>query len=163
MAGMQSVMNQAVAQPVQQPVQQPMPQITPEMVQAIIASQMQPVAMERGLGAARFLTGEMGLPMQFGVDIPTYQPFQMQPGDFASFVATQDFRKAKNPVIPVFDPTTGGYIGMRTGGQVSQPKVGADGIIGYTQTGEPIYSQPPSQQNPINSALNNAITGALGL
>jgi hypothetical protein len=103
MAGMQSVINQAVAQP----VQQPMPQITPEMVQAIIASQMQPVAMERGLGAARFLTGEMGLPMQFGVDVPAYQPFQMQPGDFRSFMAAQDFSDSKNPVIPVFDPSTG--------------------------------------------------------
>jgi hypothetical protein len=109
MAGMQSVINQAVAQQAQ-PVAQPiMPQITPEMVQAIIASQAQPVAMQRGLGAARFLTGEMGLPMQFGVDVPAYQPFQMQPGDFMSFMAAQDFSDSKNPVIPVFDPSTGTY------------------------------------------------------
>lgn len=92
-----------------QPVQTPMPQITPEMVQAILASQAQPVAMNPMFGANRFLTGQMGLPMTFNVDVPAYTPFQMQPGDFSSFMAAQDFSDSKNPVIPVFNPSTGTY------------------------------------------------------
>lgn len=99
---------------VAQPVQVPLPQLPPEIIQAIIASQMQPVAMQPTFGANRFLTGQMGIPMTFGVDVPAYTPFQMQPGDFSSFMAVQDFSDSKNPVIPVFNPSTRTYQAVRS-------------------------------------------------
>jgi hypothetical protein len=102
MAGLRQVLNQSA---MAQPAQAPMPQVTPEMIQAILASQAQPTMMQPGFGANRFLTGEMGLPMQFGVDVPAFTPFQMQPGDFSSFLAAQS---KKNPA-PVFNPSTGTY------------------------------------------------------
>lgn len=99
---------------VEQPVQVPLPELPPEIIQAIIASQMQPVAMQPGFGANRFLTGQMGIPMIFGVDVPAYTPFQMQPGDFRSFMSAQDFSDSKDPVIPVFNPSTRTYQAARS-------------------------------------------------
>lgn len=85
---------------------QPMSQLTPEMVQAIIASQAQPVMMQPGFGANRFLTGPAPIPMTFGVDVPAYNSMQMQPGDFASFLAAQ---RRRSKMIPVFDASSGTY------------------------------------------------------
>jgi hypothetical protein len=99
---MAGILNQLPVQPVQQQAQ---PQLTPEMVQAIIASQMQPVAMQGNFGANRFLTGNMALPMTFGVDVPAYTPFQMQPGSFQNFLAAGGGEKAP----PIFNPATRTY------------------------------------------------------
>lgn len=95
-----------MARLMQQPVQQtPQPQLTPEMVQAIIASQMQPVIMQGNFGANRFLTGNMAIPMTFGVDVPAYTPFRMQPGSFENFLAAGGGEKTP----PIFNPVTRTY------------------------------------------------------
>jgi hypothetical protein len=93
---------------------QPQPSITPE----ILAQLMAPYAMpSSGAGVSQFLTGQMGIPMQFGVDLPAYETPQYTPGDFQAFVGAQ--KAGKNMVgIPVFDPNTGGYSTV----QVPKPK-----------------------------------------
>jgi hypothetical protein len=106
---MAGILNQL---PVQQQAQ---PQITPEMVQAIIASQMQPVAMQGNFGANRFLTGNMALPMTFGVDVPAYETYSFKPGDFSKF---------KEQAQPTRQSSSFGD------------------VVGYTQSGLPIYANP---------------------
>ena len=70
-----------------------------------------PQAMEPqfGQGVNQFLTGQMGIPMQFGVDVPAYDSYQFSPGDFAAFMKAQGGGSAKSPMIPVFDAATGTY------------------------------------------------------
>lgn len=85
-------------------------QMNPQLIQAIIASQAPSMMMPQGYGASRFLTGDTGIPLTYGVDVPAYRPFNMTPGPFADFMAAQNFSDPKNPVIPVFDPRTGRYV-----------------------------------------------------
>jgi hypothetical protein len=94
---------------------QPAPQIDPRVIQAIIASQAQPMMMPQGYGASRFLTGDTGIPLNYGVDAPAYTPFSMTPGSFRDFMSIQDFSNSSNPVIPVYDPITRTYIASQTG------------------------------------------------
>lgn len=102
MAGIQNAINQGA---MSQPVQAQMPQMTPEMVQAILASQAQPVMMQPQFGANRFLTGQMGIPMSYTVDVPAYTPFSMTPGDFAAFAQASNL--GQNPVA--YNASTGTY------------------------------------------------------
>lgn len=104
---------------------QPAPQIDPRVIQAILASQAPSLMMSQGSGAARFLTGDTGIPLTYGVDVPAYTPFSMTPGPFADFMAAQDFSDSKNPVIPVFDPVTGRYTSSRQGSM----SAGGDGGV----------------------------------
>jgi len=98
--------------------------------------------MGQGYGAARFLTGEAPIPLEFNVPQVTYTPYQFSPGDFESFRSAQAMGDSQNPVIPVYNPATGKYDapqGTRRGGMF-----GGGEVIGYTQGGEPIYSSNPA-------------------
>jgi hypothetical protein len=76
----------------------------------MFAQDMQPyMAPNFGQGVSQFLTGQMGIPMQFGVDSPAYEPFKFSPGDFAAFMKAQGGGSSEAPMIPVFDPATGTY------------------------------------------------------
>jgi hypothetical protein len=88
-------------------VAQPQAVVTPE----ILAQIMAPYAMQNtGAGVSQFLTGQMGIPMQFGVDMPVYDTPQFTPGDFANFMRArnQSFGD-RSAAIPVFNPNTGTY------------------------------------------------------
>jgi hypothetical protein len=124
--------------------QQPQVVITPE----VYAQMMAPYAMpSSGAGVSQFLTGNLGIPMQFGVDLPAYNMPQFRPGDFSEFMQIQSQGTPENPVIPVYNPQTGGY---DSPGGISSRGIfgGASGrdsnILGYTQSGAPIYSSPPT-------------------
>ena len=67
-------------------------------------------------GVSQFLTGNLAIPMQFGVDLPAYESTPFSPGDFAAFMAAQSQGTAKKPIIPVFNPATGTYSGVQTRG-----------------------------------------------
>jgi hypothetical protein len=81
------------------------------MVPAMFAQDMQPFTSPTfGQGVSQFLTGQMGIPMQFGVDSPAYEPFQFSPGDFAAFMRARDIPIGeRSAAIPVFDSATGTY------------------------------------------------------
>lgn len=142
MSGSLEEMMRRVAQE-QQPQQsqyvQPQAVITPE----VIAQMMAPYAMpSSGAGVSQFLTGNLGIPMQFGVDLPAYNMPQFRPGDFSEFMKIQSRGTPENPVIPVYNPITGGYDSpskLSLGGGFG----GDSNILGYTQSGAPIYSSPP--------------------
>ena len=89
---------------------QPQATVTPEMLAQLMAPYM---AQDTGAGVSQFLTGQMGIPMQFGVDMPSYETPQFMPGDFANFMRAQQAGTTKSPVVPVFNPSTGGYTSMR--------------------------------------------------
>jgi hypothetical protein len=92
------------AQPVQQPVQ------NAYFVPAIQAQNAVPYSSPNfGAGVSQFLTGNMAIPMQFGVDIPAYEMPQYTPGNFVDFMNVQKQGTAENPVIPVYNPATGTY------------------------------------------------------
>ena len=91
----------------------PQPVINP----AVFAQNMAPYYMpDMGQGVSQFLTGNLAIPMQFGVDLPAYESMQFSPGDFASFMAAQSKGTAKKPIIPVFNPATGTYSGVQAPG-----------------------------------------------
>ena len=96
----------------QQPLNlaQPQASVTPEMLAQLMAPYM---AQDTGAGVSQFLTGQMGIPMQFGVDLPSYETPQFVPGDFANFMRAQQAGTVKSPVIPVFNPDTGTYSSVR--------------------------------------------------
>ena len=120
---------------------------TPEYFPGITAQNMVPFNMGPGMGVSQFLTGQMGIPMQFNVDVPSYERMNLTPGDFAKFMKVQSQGTAKKPVIPVFNPVTGDY--DKYGGDTKKSSLFSSGgqdsnILGYTATGAPIYSSPPS-------------------
>ena len=119
---------------------QPQVVITPE----VYAQMMAPYAMpSSGAGVSQFLTGNLGIPMQFGVDLPAYNAPQFRPGDFSEFMKIQSQGTPENPVIPVYNPLTGSY--NSPGGTVSTKASAVDSnIVGYTQSGAPVYSSPPT-------------------
>ena len=96
----------------QQPLNYAQPQatVTPEMLAQLMAPYM---AQNTGAGVSQFLTGQMGIPMQLGVDLPSYETPQFVPGDFANFMRAQQSGTASNPSIPVFNPETGTYSSVR--------------------------------------------------
>jgi hypothetical protein len=101
--------------------QQPQQQVTVEQLQQLakmfpgIQQQFaQPVmpAMPQGdiYGAARFLGGDLAIPMSFNVDVPAYERMNMTPGSFQNFMAAQSVKAPKGAAtIPVFNPATGTY------------------------------------------------------
>lgn len=77
---------------------------------AVTAQSIEPFLVPNtGQGVSQFLTGNLAIPMQFGVDLPEFQSMPFNPGDFASFMKAQGGGSAKAPMIPVFDPATGTY------------------------------------------------------
>jgi len=63
-----------------------------------------------GQGVNQFLTGQMGVPMQFVVDVPSYERVVFNPGDFANFMRARATEVGeRSAAIPVFDPATGTY------------------------------------------------------
>jgi len=152
MSGSLEEMMRRVAQE-QQPQQpqyaQPQAVITPEIIAQMVAPYSMPSS---GAGVSQFLTGNLGIPMQFGVDLPAYNMPQFRPGDFSEFMKVQSRGTPENPVIPVYNPLTGGYdspSGASSGGAFG----GDPTIIGYTGSGDPIYSSAPT--NPITSQINS--------
>ena len=127
---------------------QPQATVTPEMLAQLMAPYM---AQNTGAGVSQFLTGQMGIPMQFGVDLPQFETTQFMPGDFASFMRSQSRGTSEKPVIPVYNPQTGGYESFAAGGSSGLNRLfggsSDSNILGYTQTGAPIYSSPPSTNN----------------
>ena len=86
---------------------QPQATVTPEMLAQFMAPYM---AQNTGAGVSQFLTGQMGIPMQFGVDMPSYETPQFVPGDFANFMRARDQSFGeRSAAIPVFNPSTGTY------------------------------------------------------
>ena len=100
----------------QEPVYTP---IQPTQAPAMFAQNMTPYNIPFGQGASQFLTGQMAIPMQFGVDLPSYQTTPFLPGDFASFITTQATRPTKKEStvkIPIFNPATGTYTSVSVAG-----------------------------------------------
>jgi len=105
-------------------------QIQPTKVTAPVVSQLfEPMNMQNmggqtapmgNAGVSQFLTGQMAIPMQFGVDLPAYESTPFVPGDFAAFMAAQGSANknlAKSNVsIPVFNPATGTYTAVKAPG-----------------------------------------------
>ena len=128
--------------------QQPQVVITPEVFAQIMAPYAMPSS---GAGVSQYLTGQMGIPMQFGVDLPAYNMPQFRPGDFSEFMKIQSRGTPEKPVIPVYNPLTGGYdspSGLSFGGRFGDS--GDSNILGYTESGAPIYTSPPNNTTSFN-------------
>jgi hypothetical protein len=85
------------------------------VVPAMLAQDMVPyraVPYNAGLnqGVAQFLTGSTPIPMQFGVNVPAYENFAFNPGDFSRFMQAMNSPIGEGSVgIPVYNPATGTY------------------------------------------------------
>ena len=100
----------------QQPQQMQAPVVTPEMQQYFVAPQQ--MQMPESYGAARFLSGQMAIPMTFNVPVPQYESPNLTPGDFQNFMRALGSGKSANYTIPVLNPDTGTY----TSTQYGKPK-----------------------------------------
>lgn len=125
---MAGVFNQLRSQPQQPVVVNPMPQYIDQTLPNFPISPYvyNPI---QGLGAARFLTGNVPIPMEFGVPQTEYRTYQFQPGPYKQFVEALDFSDPKNPVIPVYNPQTGMYEAVSSN-KLRSSEQSADQILG---------------------------------
>lgn len=101
-----------------QPMQVQAPQVAaqpaqPQMLPTFPVQAM-PFDMGQGYGAARFLTGDAMIPLNFNVPSQEFTPPQFTPGNFASFMEAQRtlpsiFGSKKTISVPVYNPSTGTY------------------------------------------------------